>query len=202
MRHRQRCRGNWPAVLCTWKKSSWLRPAIFTLSCAGVTLAEPITVMPADFPTPRQAGATSELTSFAPAVPPQPAIAPPEAPPPPSPLPLATAPRFLLRGVKLEANTVLDQASIDGVVDPFIGNRVTPADLEEIRRQLTLLYVNRGFINSGVVIPDQKVDKGFVVFRAVEGRVSEVEVSGTEEFDPGYFHARLCVIRKRNVAVL
>jgi hemolysin activation/secretion protein len=70
--------------------------------------------------------------------------------------------------VAITGNTVLDQAAIRSVVDPYIGKPVTTADLEEIRRQFTLLYINRGYINSGAVIPDQNVVDGVVAFRFVE----------------------------------
>ncbi len=88
-------------------------------------------------------------------------------------------------------NTVLDAGAIRGVVDPYLGKPVTPGDLEEIRRQFTLLYINRGYINSGASIPDQNVANGVVAFRFVEGRVNDIEVSGTEHFDPEYFRSRL-----------
>jgi hemolysin activation/secretion protein len=105
--------------------------------------------------------------------------------------PLAQGPRFVLRDVTIVGNTVLDAAAIRGVVDPYLGKPVTTADLEEIRRRLTLLYIDRGYINSGVVIPDQNVVNGVVAFRVVEGRVSDIEVTGTDHFDPEYFRSRL-----------
>jgi hemolysin activation/secretion protein len=106
-------------------------------------------------------------------------------------MPLGQGPRFVLRDVDITGNTVLDQAAIRGVVDPYIGKLVTTADLEEIRRQFTLLYINRGYINSGAVIPDQNVANGVVAFRFVEGRVTDIEVTGTDHFDPEYFRSRL-----------
>ena len=128
----------------------------------------------------------------------RPTPAPPPSltvPAPPSPQEVAPllrqGPRFVLRDVKILGNTVLDAGVIGAVVDPYLGKPVTTGDLEEIRRQLTLLYINRGYINSGVIIPDQSVTNGVVTFRFVEGRVTDIEVSGTEHFDPEYFRSRL-----------
>jgi hemolysin activation/secretion protein len=124
-------------------------------------------------------------------LPPSGLAAPVPAPPPEAAPPLRQGPRFLLRDVNIVGNTVLDQASIHDVVAPYIGKRVTTGDLEEIRRQFTLLYINRGYINSGAIIPDQNVANGVVIFRFVEGRVTDIEVSGTDHFDPEYFRSRL-----------
>ena len=132
-----------------------------------------------------------ELPSVQPSQPPGPSLTVPIAPPPEAPLPLGQGPRFILRDVYITGNTVLDQASIRRVVDPYIGKPVTTADLEEIRRQFTLLYINGGYINSGAIIPDQNVLNGVVAFRFVEGGVTDIEVTGTDHFNPEYFRSRL-----------
>jgi len=113
------------------------------------------------------------------------------APAPPQAAPLDTVPRFTLRGLRVEGNTVLDPPAIDAVAAPYLGKSLTFSDLEELRRHLTQLYIDRGYINSGFVVPDQDVAGGTVLFRAVEGRVTELTVSGAESFAPGYFTGRL-----------
>lgn len=60
----------------------------------------------------------------------------------------------------------------------LIGQPVGIDDLERARRALTQLYIDRGYVNSGVLIPDQAVDDGIVRFRVVEGRLTEIEVGG------------------------
>ena len=56
---------------------------------------------------------------------------------------------------------------------------------------MTLYYVERGYLNSGAVIPDQKVEDGVVRIRIVEGRLSEVEVTGNTHLRAGYVQDRL-----------
>jgi hemolysin activation/secretion protein len=137
----------------------------------------------------RGSGAAPELPRIEPAAPPQPGIA---APAPSAPTqPLSAAPIFVLRGVRIEGNSVLDDAAIGDIVAPHIDKPASIASLEELRRALTLLYIQRGYINSGVTIPDQNVEKGVVTLRAVEGRVTEIDVSGTDNFSPEFFRARL-----------
>jgi len=132
-----------------------------------------------------------EVPPVRPSPPPSPGVTVPTVPPSEPPLPLDQGPRFVLRDVAITGNTVLDQAAIRGVVDPYIGKPVTTADLEEIRRRFTLLFINRGYVNSGAVIPDQNVVDGVVAFRFVEGRVNDIEVVGTDHFNPEYFSSRL-----------
>jgi hemolysin activation/secretion protein len=147
-------------------------------------------VAPAALPETR-GRPSPEIPPVQPSPPPPSDVTIPAVPPSETPLPLAEGPRFVLRDVAITGNTVLDQAAIRGVVDPYIGKPVTTADLEEIRRQFTLLYINRGYINSGAVIPDQNVVDGVVAFRFVEGRVTDIDVVGADHFDPEYFSSRL-----------
>ena len=133
------------------------------------------------------------MPEIAPAAPsPAPGVGVPAVPPPAPAAPaLREAPLFVLRDVDIEGNTVIDPAAIRQVVEPYIGKPVTTGDLEEIRRQFTLLYVNHGFLNSGAIIPDQNVPNGVVTFRFVEGRVTDIDVTGTQHFESDYFRNRL-----------
>jgi hemolysin activation/secretion protein len=99
--------------------------------------------------------------------------------------------KFVLRGVHITGNTVLEDAALQGIVAPYIGKFVTLNDLEEIRQRFTRLYIERGYVNSGAVIPDQEVANGVVTFRFVEGRITDIDVSGTRYFNPDYFTSRL-----------
>ncbi|HEY1259780.1 MAG TPA: ShlB/FhaC/HecB family hemolysin secretion/activation protein [Stellaceae bacterium] len=126
-----------------------------------------------------------------PGAPPPPSLA---VPPPPAAAtaPAANAgPRFVLRDVKIEGNTVLDPAVIREVVAPYLGKPVGSGDLEEIRRKFTRLFIDRGYVNSGAVLPDQNVANGVVTYRFVEGRASEIDITGTDHFKPEYFRSRL-----------
>ena len=146
-------------------------------------------------------GASSEHRGGGAPILPEIELAPP-APPavvPSAPLPPAAAAkpelrggrRFILRGVHITGNTVLDDASIQSIVAPYIGKFVTLNDLEEIRQRFTRLYIERGYVNSGALIPDQTVANGVVNFRFVEGRITDIDVTGTRSFNPKYFSSRL-----------
>jgi hemolysin activation/secretion protein len=140
----------------------------------------------------RRGGGAPELPRFD--LPPRAQPAAPAPPPahiaPPQPLP-AEEPAFVLKGVRVDGNSVLDQSDLDHVTAPFIGRPVGLRDLEQIRQGITLLYVNRGYINSGAIIPDQTVNDGILRVKVVEGRLTGMELTGTRYYRPSYLTDRL-----------
>lgn len=96
-----------------------------------------------------------------------------------------------IRSFVFDGNTVIGEAELRAVANPFIGKPVTPADLEELRHRITRLYVSRGYINSGALIPEAAYRDGVFRFQIVEGRVSAVRLKGQERLREGYLTERL-----------
>ena len=125
----------------------------------------------------------------------QPPLRRPELPPVPplSPEESERMPlqRFRLRQVNITGNTVFSEETLTAVIEPYLNRDVTSEDLEALRRALTRLYINAGYINSGAVLPDQKVTQGTVTYRMIEGTLTDVTFSGKRWFRDGYLRRRL-----------
>ncbi len=122
-----------------------------------------------------------------------PAMEAPVLPAPLSPVPPAGPGQLsvLVREIRVEGNTVLPQADILKVTSGYINRELTSADMEQLRRALTLLYIDKGYINSGAVLPDQKITGGIVTYRIIEGRLSDVEIEGNKWLRTSYYKARI-----------
>lgn len=100
-------------------------------------------------------------------------------------------PGFKLEGVMFEGNTALSDAQLSDAVRPYLGHVISVGMLEELRLILSRQYVDRGYINSGAIIPDQTIKDGRVRFRLVEGVLGDVNVSGTGDLESAYVGERL-----------
>lgn len=98
-----------------------------------------------------------------------------------------------VRSVKVTGCTVFTDAEVAAVTAPYENRNLTMEDLESLRRALTRLYVERGYVNSGIVIPDQAVSGGVVVMQAVEGRLTRIEIDGNKAFGEGFLRDRIAV---------
>lgn len=152
----------------------------------------PTAVSPLDSGLPRPGDERLERPRFLEEKP-EPPFTLPEVPEQPEEAPLSTGPRFVVRNVTFEGNTVFSDEELLEVAAPFVGRTIGTEELQKLRRELTLYYVNRGYINSGAVLPDQEVVEGHIRFVIVEGQLDEINVSGTTRLYSGYVSSRLAL---------
>ena len=127
----------------------------------------------------------------------------PPAPPPSPVLPSVPLPpeeqgtqplgqvQVLVRDISVTGSTVFSEAELLEVTAPFKNRILTTEDLERLRLALTLLYVNRGYITSGAIIPDQDVVAGEITVQIIEGSLARIDVEGNDWFRTGYLKDRV-----------
>lgn len=114
-----------------------------------------------------------------------PETAPRIAPPQPSPSfnldgavsPRTTAPggeTFALKEIKFQRNTKLSSDELASVVQPYLGQSVDLAGLQEIANRVTLYYRASGYPFARAYLPRQDVTNGEITINVVEGRYGEV----------------------------
>ncbi len=101
--------------------------------------------------------------------------------------------RVMVRKIRITGNTVIPDAELEKIAAPFENRELGNIELEELRQQLTARYIKAGYINSGAVLPDQKVSEGVIEIRIVEGKLTRTEIEGTEHFDKAYFSDRIAL---------
>lgn len=114
--------------------------------------------------------------------------------PPPAPgAPLSQQLQVYVEAIRLTGNTVFSDAQISEITKAYEHREVTSGELESLRQALTQYYVDRGFINSGAVIPDQEVKDGVVTIQIVEGVLDDLRITGLDRLRPGYVEQRIAL---------
>jgi hemolysin activation/secretion protein len=101
--------------------------------------------------------------------------------------------RVFVNAIRVTGNTVFSDAEIEAVTKPYENRNVTTEDLERLRLALTVLYINKGYITSGAVIPDQDVKDGVIEVQIIEGVLSRIDIEGTSWFRQGYLRDRVAL---------
>lgn len=98
---------------------------------------------------------------------------------------------FLVKKIEVTPSTVLSQAELDSITQPFEGRSVTLQELAGVAQKITQFYLNRGYITSRAVLPDQTFANGVVQIRIIEGGVERIDIQGTRRVNPEYIRSRI-----------
>jgi hemolysin activation/secretion protein len=87
-------------------------------------------------------------------------------------------PQFVLRGVDIIGAHAISQDSLAQTYQPFLGKKVSQADLAAIAGAISDLYRANGFHLSRAIVPPQDIAGGRVQIRVIEGTIVETELKG------------------------
>lgn len=103
---------------------------------------------------------------------------------------LSSVDSFVVRRIEI-AGELIPKDVQNEVLPRYSNRRVTADELLALAQSLTEYLVSQGFVNSGVVLPDQKIEDGVVRLQIVPGRLERVSIVGNRNLPDGYVAARI-----------
>ena len=92
----------------------------------------------------------------------------------------------------IEGNTAFSDTEIaEEVLAEYIGRSITFSDLLEIETKISKLYTDNGYLNSGALIPQQKIEEGILTIQVIEGRIERSQIKVNGRLSEEYIRARL-----------
>ncbi|AXQ30360.1 ShlB/FhaC/HecB family hemolysin secretion/activation protein [Solimonas sp. K1W22B-7] len=85
---------------------------------------------------------------------------------------------FDIREIQVEGNTVLEAVDIETVLEFFVGENRSAADVDGARAALEKLYKEMGYNTVSVTIPRQTIQDGLVLLQVSETQVGRTIVEG------------------------
>ena len=90
-------------------------------------------------------------------------------------------------------NTVFSAKELAKITASYTKRQITFTELLQVRSEITKLYVDKGYVTSGAIIPIQTIKDGVVVVQLVEGSIEKINVTGTSHLNPSYISDRLAI---------
>lgn len=148
--------------------------------------------------TPPPSQAPFQPQTPAPLPPPEQLLQSPSSiPPTPEPIPGKVPESIVVERFEFEGNTAISNADLAAVTETFTKRRITFAELFQARAAVTKLYIDRGYITSGALIPPQKLQDGVIKIQVVEGGLESINVVGTRRLHPDYVRSRLAIATEK-----
>ncbi|BAZ45844.1 surface antigen D15 domain-containing protein [Chondrocystis sp. NIES-4102] len=97
---------------------------------------------------------------------------------------------FKARKIEITGNSIL-QPEIKQLAKKYQGRTLNYQQLNQLKQEISQLYINKGYPNSGAYIPPQKIKNGKVNIIVLEGGIGEIRVNGLSHLSEKYVRARL-----------
>ena len=165
--------------------------AMVTCLTAQSTLAQDVSPPPIFDPGGRS-GELPRLRDEAPKPQPLPPDQPLNGPPSASEARLPPV-KVFVREFHFEGSTIFPLEELQDLAKPYTNREITTEDLERLRTDLTLLYVRRGYVTSGAIIPDQAVTDAAIRFHIIEGALTDINIEGARWLWLSYYRRRIAL---------
>lgn len=106
---------------------------------------------------------------------------------------LSAKSRVFVKRFRITGNTGFTEEELSVVTAPYENREITFEELQTLRQGLTQYFIERGYISSGVIVPDQQVVEGVITLKVIEGVLSEIEVEGNKRFRSFYIKDRMAL---------
>jgi hemolysin activation/secretion protein len=98
---------------------------------------------------------------------------------------------FVVQEFRVIGSTVFSAEELTAAVKSFINRPISFAELLQARAAIADLYIRNGYITSGAFIPPQETNNGSITIQVVEGKLEEIQITGTNRVNPNYIRSRL-----------
>ena len=100
--------------------------------------------------------------------------------------------RYRINQITFRGNTVISNAELDALSQPYLDRIIGPLEIEELRQSITKLYIKNGFVSSGAVLKSSlSANATQLEFTLIEGRIGQIQIQGTERLSERYVAERL-----------
>jgi len=111
--------------------------------------------------------------------------------PPVPPTALVASPARWVERLELQGVQALPLGLFEAAATPWLGRALDEAEIEALRLRLTRVYVERGYVNSGLLLMEGQGAGPVLRFQAIEGRLTQVQLRGLGGLNPEHVKARL-----------
>ncbi|MEH1911617.1 MAG: ShlB/FhaC/HecB family hemolysin secretion/activation protein [Nostoc sp.] len=128
-------------------------------------------------------------------LPPPAELFPPSAPTPTpeEPLPGNLPETIVVQRFEVVGSTVFSPEELAQATAEFTKRPISLTEVYQARSKITDLYIKNGYITSGAYIPPQTIQSGVVKIQVVEGKLEDIQVTGTRRLNPNYVRSRLAI---------
>lgn len=114
-------------------------------------------------------------------------------PTPEEPLPSNFPQTIVVERFEVVGSTVFSAKELAQATAEFTKRPISLTQVYQARSKITDLYIKNGYITSGAYIPPQTIKSGVIKIQVVEGKLEDIQVTGTRRLNRNYVRSRLAI---------
>ncbi len=115
---------------------------------------------------------------------------------------LSSKTKIYVNKISVSGNTVLGKETLRQLVAGYLDRYVSVDELQQLRYKLTQYYISKGYVNSGVILPDQKISDGTIKYQVIEGRLNGLTVKGNMGLNKKYIIDRINIDKDKPLNIV
>ncbi len=107
--------------------------------------------------------------------------------------PSKAAEKIVVNKINVTGVTLVSQKEIDSIIIPFENKELILQELQKAADLITDAYRKKGYVTSRAYLPPQKIEKGTVEIRVIEGITGDVEIRGNRYFKASLLRKKIAL---------
>lgn len=99
--------------------------------------------------------------------------------------------QIVVKSFDVIGSSVFSPKELNQAVNSYRNRPLTLSELFQARSAITKLYTEKGYVSSGAYIPPQELEDGTVQIAVLEGKLEEINISGTKHLSDKYVSSRI-----------
>ncbi len=104
---------------------------------------------------------------------------------------IVTINRIKINQFTFTGNSIFSDQELSDITKNYRNKLISIEQLMEVKQLISRHYIDKGYINSGAVLADQKISSGIVKFTIIEGVLSTTEIHGNNKISSSYIQNKL-----------
>ncbi len=104
--------------------------------------------------------------------------------------------KIILKRFDVEGSTVFSKTELVTLLKPYTLRPISFAEILEVQKIITKLYIDNGYITSGAFIPPQIIEDRVLRIQVIEGSLESINITGLSRLNTGYVRSRLEIASK------
>ncbi|WP_189523532.1 ShlB/FhaC/HecB family hemolysin secretion/activation protein [Nostoc sp. PA-18-2419] len=114
-------------------------------------------------------------------------------PTPEQPVPDKFPQTIVVQRFEVIGSTVFSPKQLAEATAEFTKRPISLSQVYQARSKITDLYVKNGYITSGAYIPPQTIQSGVIKIQVIEGKLEDIQITGTRRLNSNYIRSRLAI---------